>query len=1739
MIRCRCCYSCCQLKIRLPISFRRDFCFFVDQTLYTLFNSYRDMINNSDSSNSDNSNASRLDRLENMFHSLLQKLDSGSIIKQEGAETPSVGTPSPARFLMNAAGNVTTSGTALSDSNCVQTSTLESSLVSSSAQERLAALREVNNFPKFTGGLYKAASDRRPLPLFREYISQAVRVHDWTPLHEFLLLSHNLETSVLARIVLPAGAAARCAAVWSHLERECLGTLTVGQILNKRNELKQRDKEPTVEFVDRVLAWKRECSFVGEAVSAMEVKFILKGGLRDRQLALATNAFLSLTLDDFINRLRLEAVDRELESSYAPVELNNTTTDSRPRVSQSRQTGNFQRHQQRGSPVNQTCHRCGEDGHFAFNCDAKSPKDRDNRCRKCGSKDHKASACARDLSQIKCRRCQRVGHLSPICLKQERVSGSVNEPAAATATAIDEDDDDLEVNAHALENAGGLLFLELLFEGQVPSKGILDCGATRNFLSLSEYQRLKKRIPSLQLSPTSRQVVFGDGRKSPLLGQLHDVNISYDGTDMTADFYVLPSSRYNFLICLDTLRSVGYSLSGDKQGDVLVLHGGKEINNDDFTHCGVVLDNGNDNDSLQSGQDLEILFVPDIDAPAGRPVVSIPWLGSGRPRQNFHAARVRDRICCSNLTAEETSVITDDLVTNDFAVKVARPGQLKHYIPAMVVKKLSSKTTKLRLVLDAREFNRYVAKGPEMNSYQNSLLTNLLLWRGSQRFVAFDVSKAFWRCRIRDSDQQYLGTIINGVEYMFKSLPFGLSFSPSALGQSFRTILQDVKDIKFTYYVDDFLVLGDDEATVKRDRDAITSKLAEHGFPIADAKTFSNMITTSSLEPTYKQLGYTWHCEGDMISPVFSNEIIAATSRSEVVGALSKLYDPLGLAIEWQMNLRWWMRETISNTKSWTEEVPKALRESVGAAMSLVPTIKVNRQCCLSNINIFTDASAQAMAWIAYDTDFNRIMARGALLPKHQSPRWSAPRLELLAVWRAATDMATILGSVTNMKHDGVHITFYTDSLITLYRLRRISNDRRLPNFEKKRLVDIRNIITSNNWKICHIAGSQNLADSASRPSENMTEKIIAEVTIAMESSIVSYNGIPDSHDETGDEIEDDPFWSFGEYYACNLAAANNITANDETALGNITKMVAESQTLYESSLPKGSSLTNIGECSFIKQSDNILYRRVRTELVDNAVRECLQLVIPSEDKALQQLIISSIHHQSGHRGVQKTRQLIESKFYWKNMRRHISTYVNSCDICQKLRSSRYWNKAVGVVQWPGDNACLAVLGLDLTGPYKSIQTINGSKQEVTIYGLVGICAVSKFMMASPISDSKSSTIIRKLVEWRGVMGKPTAIVTDHGSHFNKSFSRWCSCNNIQHLFIPVYSPSRSFWERPHRDLHAIMRAKLIENPDADVGLELSMAAEIYNSTPYDESSPLSPVHLVLTFDPNAAQRVTDPDFLNNFSPPEFPDLQAEAKELQFSYSTRMKEYFQIWLDRRERTRSQLIRKAGNRHDIEVGDQVIRWRPRRSKLNLSWQGPFRVAKVNGGRIVILTDKGEVEESSLNLKKYIEDNIVEGDSSPLELSDSDSSDGNTNSGAEDIDVAVDKIKETASSEPFQDISEAASNKDQAPAVFNPYSRPKPVQDLASVRPVNIIKAKVGTFIVEKVDAYGQTNYFLGKIAGDIIQCWPIKNPAVSDDVQGECITELNIRTVSPFVKYYSFPRTRTHRLHWEKLLSEQL
>ena len=171
-------------------------------------------------------------------------------------------------------------------------------------------------------------------------------------------------------------------------------------------------------------------------------------------------------------------------------------------------------------------------------------------------------------------------------------------------------------------------------------------------------------------------------------------------------------------------------------------------------------------------------------------------------------------------------------------------------------------------------------------------------------------------------------------------------------------------------------------------------------------------------------------------------------------------------------------------------------------------------------------------------------------------------------------------------------------------------------------------------------------------------------------------------------------------------------------------------------------------EASKLVVQDNLLYRKIERNGV--AVS---QLVLPKQHV---DMVLKSLHDESGHLGVEKTLELIRERFYWPKMGAEVEQYVKNCGRCitRKALPQRAAPLHQIVSQGPLDLVCIDFLSLEPDSQgYANILVVTDH--------------FTRYAQAFPAKDQKATTVAKILCERYFVhYGLPARIHSDQGRDF-------------------------------------------------------------------------------------------------------------------------------------------------------------------------------------------------------------------------------------------------------------------------------------------------------------------------------------------------------------------------------------
>ncbi|EFP09743.1 hypothetical protein CRE_21846 [Caenorhabditis remanei] len=396
----------------------------------------------------------------------------------------------------------------------------------------------------------------------------------------------------------------------------------------------------------------------------------------------------------------------------------------------------------------------------------------------------------------------------------------------------------------------------------------------------------------------------------------------------------------------------------------------------------------------------------------------------------------------------------------------------RYYIPHRVVEKLTSLTTKLRIVLDASSkkggelsLNDCLEAGPSMLV---DLFDILIRSRMPDYLVVADIEKAFHQVRMVPEDRDctrflWLKDIAkppvrsNIAEYRFTRIPFGMTSSPFLLAATINHFLRDMKNpiaerIRENIYVDNVMLTTNNREEIQSLR--IDSREAFNQMNMRLREYITNCPGEMekfpkdeiSSETTIKLLGYLWDTVNDTYTIKLAQLLETHPTKRQVASRMAETFDPLGNLAPLFVSFKLLMRDLWVDGIDWKHRIPKsllprwdAIRKQFSELSITIPRL-LRPRGGYKNVQllVFSDASKDTYAcavYIMYEYDdrepeIGLLTAKSKIKPS-SSKTLTIPRLELLAI-EIGTRIAMSVVKAMTSEHP-CSVRFFSDAMVALY----------------------------------------------------------------------------------------------------------------------------------------------------------------------------------------------------------------------------------------------------------------------------------------------------------------------------------------------------------------------------------------------------------------------------------------------------------------------------------------------------------------------------------------------------------------------------------------------------------------------------------------------------------------------------------------------------------------------------------
>ncbi|XP_070510435.1 uncharacterized protein [Cardiocondyla obscurior] len=444
------------------------------------------------------------------------------------------------------------------------------------------------------------------------------------------------------------------------------------------------------------------------------------------------------------------------------------------------------------------------------------------------------------------------------------------------------------------------------------------------------------------------------------------------------------------------------------------------------------------------------------------------------------------------------------------------------YLPHHGVIREESTTTKLRVVFDA---SAKTTSGFSLNdslmigaTLQDGIIDIMLRFRLPAIAITSDIQKMYRQVLLHPDDRDYQRILWRFEqrdpveEYRLNTVTYGQSSAPYLAIRSVRRLAEEESErfpraarvLLTDMYVDDIITGAETEQEAMEVITELKEVLSRGGFETHKWRSnrdrgeggprFEEGAGKSPSvkidDGTMKVLGLTWQPESDIFN--FSIEPIRkeVVTKRELLSAISKLFDPLGLVGPILTRAKIIMQRTWLSERNWDESLDDELRdawEAYAEDLQKIGAIAVPRrviggsEIVSVNLHAFCDASLKAYGACAYvqaiDTSGRavaRLLCAKSRVAPVKSNTITLPRLELCGAVVLARLVRSILGA-TGLRFHGIHA--WSDSTNVLAWLAGEASRQKI--FVANRTAEIQAALPACHWH--HVDGIENPADLISR----------------------------------------------------------------------------------------------------------------------------------------------------------------------------------------------------------------------------------------------------------------------------------------------------------------------------------------------------------------------------------------------------------------------------------------------------------------------------------------------------------------------------------------------------------------------------------------------------------------------------------------------------------------------------------
>ncbi|KAL6459343.1 hypothetical protein MHYP_G00328150 [Metynnis hypsauchen] len=240
-----------------------------------------------------------------------------------------------------------------------------------------------------------------------------------------------------------------------------------------------------------------------------------------------------------------------------------------------------------------------------------------------------------------------------------------------------------------------------------------------------------------------------------------------------------------------------------------------------------------------------------------------------------------------------------------------------------------------------------------------------------------------------------------------------------------------------------------------------------------------------------------------------------------------------------------------------------------------------------------------------------------------------------------------------------------------------------------------------------------------------------------------------------------------------------------DLVIGNIINLLENGEEANPNLSPDSWELKLMSkELKRLQLRNGLLYRTCQSE---NDIT--YQIVVP---KSLRSTILTCLHDDMGHMGLERTLDLVRTRFYWPKMAADVEMKIKTCGRCVRRKTPPEKSAPLVNIQTtrPMELVCM---------DYLSLEPDSHNTKDI----LVITDHFTKYAVAIPTKDQKATTVAKCLWEQYFVhYGFPERLLSDQGRDFESQLIKeLCPLTGITKVRTSPYHPRGNPVERFNRTL--------------------------------------------------------------------------------------------------------------------------------------------------------------------------------------------------------------------------------------------------------------------------------------------------------------------------------------------------